>query len=176
MKVYLIRHSEPTYEQPLQAGLTGFGRELGGLTPHGILLAQQRAHDPRLKQVQLLLASPYTRALQTALEIVRYNDIPLKVELGLREWQPDTSGRRTDTVEESGAAYVTYQKHPNQRPADSHRPYETVPELRARLLGVLKNYAPHYDCIACVCHGELIRQFQDWGDLDYCELREVTIN
>lgn len=31
MKVYLIRHSEPTYQQAIDAGLQGFGRELGSL-------------------------------------------------------------------------------------------------------------------------------------------------
>lgn len=31
MKVYLIRHSEPTYQQATDAGLQGFGRELGGV-------------------------------------------------------------------------------------------------------------------------------------------------
>ena len=92
MKVYLIRHSEPTYEQVTTAGLTGFGRELGSLTDRGIMLAQQCAQQPLFAQVQLILSSPYTRALQTALEIVRFNDIPLKVELGLHEWLPDDTG------------------------------------------------------------------------------------
>ena len=66
MKVYLIRHSEPTYQQVTTAGLTGFGRELGGLTDRGIMLAQQCAQQPLFAQVQLILSSPYTRALQTA--------------------------------------------------------------------------------------------------------------
>ncbi|MFQ4156055.1 hypothetical protein ACKE7A_02895 [Lactiplantibacillus argentoratensis] len=43
MKVYLIRHSEPTYQQVTTAGLTGFGRELGALTDRGIMLTQQCA-------------------------------------------------------------------------------------------------------------------------------------
>jgi broad specificity phosphatase PhoE len=40
MKVYLIRHSEPTYQQATDAGLQGFGRELGGLTENGIVIAK----------------------------------------------------------------------------------------------------------------------------------------
>lgn len=51
MKVYLIRHSEPTYQQVTTAGLTGFGRELGGLTDRGIMLAQQCAQQPLFAQV-----------------------------------------------------------------------------------------------------------------------------
>ncbi|MCG0632629.1 nickel transporter [Lactiplantibacillus plantarum] len=58
MKVYLIRHSEPTYQQVTTAGLTGFGRELGGLTDRGIMLAQQCAQQPLFAQVQLILSSP----------------------------------------------------------------------------------------------------------------------
>lgn len=177
MKVYLIRHSEPTYTQVNAAGLRGYGRELGQLTEHGIQIAQQRAHDPLFKDVQLLLSSPYTRTLQTGLEIVRFNDLPLKVELNLREWQPDVTGKRTDTDAEASAAYQVYQQYPNQRPSDAPLPYETVPELRARVLNVFKQYQTQgYQCIACVTHGELIHQLVPGGDLDFCDVRELTID
>lgn len=176
MQVYLIRHSEPTYEQVTNANFTGFGRELGGLTVHGIELAQQRAHDPLFKNVQLILTSPYTRALQTALEIVRFNDLPLKVELGLHEWSPDISGQRTDTDEAAASAYATYRKNNGQRIAYGGLPYESAIEVKNRVIGVLAQYAQQYDCIACITHGEVMRQFGDHQDMDYCGVREIIIN
>ncbi|ALO03106.1 phosphoglycerate mutase family protein [Lactiplantibacillus paraplantarum] len=176
MQVYLIRHSEPTYQQVTSAGLTGFGRELGGLTDRGIILAQQCAQQPLFAQVQLILSSPYTRALQTALEIVRFNDVPLKVELGLHEWLPDQTGTRTDTDEQAGQAYKLYRQHMGERTAASPLPYESAAEIKAQVLATFSKYAASYDCIACVTHGEVMRQFGDHNDVDYCGVRVITVD
>ncbi|MCG0555070.1 histidine phosphatase family protein [Lactiplantibacillus plantarum] len=176
MKVYLIRHSEPTYQQVTTAGLTGFGRELGGLTDRGIMLAQQCAQQPLFAQVQLILSSPYTRALQTALEIVRFNDIPLKVELGLHEWLPDNTGSRTDTDEQATTAYKLYRQHAGKRTTASPLPYESAAEMKARVLATLNKYAASYDCIACVTHGEVMQQFGDQKDVDYCGVRVIAVD
>jgi len=166
MQVHLIRHSEPTYAQVNKANFTGFGRELGALTAHGIELAQQRAHDPLFQNVQLMLTSPYTRALQTALEIVRFNDLPLKVELGLHEWLPDISGQRTDTDEEASAAYATYRQNNGERISYGGLPYESAVEVKNRVTDTLAKYAQQYDCTACVTHGEVMRQFGNHRDVD----------
>ncbi|RRK11639.1 histidine phosphatase family protein [Lactiplantibacillus garii] len=176
MKVYLIRHSEPTYDQVTAANLHGYGRELGALTTRGIQIARKRAHDPLFKNVQLILASPYTRALQTALEFVRYNDLPLKVELDLREWQPDNTGKRADNDQQAAAAYQAYLEHPHVRPADCPFHYDTAEEMRTRFTNVLKRYAANYNCIACISHGEIIHQLGDWNALDYCDVREMDVN
>ncbi|MBQ0835278.1 histidine phosphatase family protein [Lactiplantibacillus pentosus] len=176
MKVYLIRHSEPTYQQATDAGLQGFGRELSSLTENGVAIAQKLAQQPLFDHVQLILASPYTRALQTALEIVRFNDIPLKVELGLREWQPDNTGSRTDTDEQASVAYQIYRQHAGQRVADSPLHYETAAEVKSRVLTTLSKYAQTYDCIACVTHGEVMRQFGDQQDVAFCGVRKIIVD
>ena len=171
MKAYLIRYSEPTYQQVTTAGLTGFGRELGGLTDRGIMLAQQCAQQPLFAQVQLILSSPYTRALQTALEIVRFNDIPLKVDLGLHEWLPDNTGSRTDIDEQAATAYKLYRQHAGKRTIASPLPYESAAEMKTRVLATLNKYAASYDCIACVT-----RQFGDQKDVDYCGVRVIAVD
>lgn len=176
MKVYLIRHSEPTYQQATDAGLQGFGRELGGLTENGIVIAQKLAQQPIFDHVQLILASPYTRALQTGLELVRFNDIPLKVELELREWQPDNTGSRTDTDEQASVAYQLYRQHAGRRVTNSSLHYETAAEVKSRVLATLSKYAPTYDCIACVTHGEVMRQFGDQQDIEFCGVREIAVD
>ena len=175
MKVYLIRHSEPSYDQVAAAGLRGYGRELRPLTDRGIQIARERAKDPLFQEVQLMIASPYTRALQTALEFVRYHDIPLKVELGLREWQPDNTGARIDNDELAEAAYQAFLKHPHERPADCPYHYDTIEDMQNRFMAVLKRYANQYDCIACVSHGTIISQMGPWSGLDYCDVQQLNI-
>ena len=119
---------------------------------------------------------PYTRALQTALEIMRFNDIPLKVELGLHEWLPDNTGSRTDTDEQAATAYKLYRQHAGKRTTASPLPYESAAEMKARVLATLNKYAASYDCIACVMHGEVMRQFGDQKDGDSCGVRVIAVD
>ena len=45
MKIYLMRHGEPTYADTVKLGLRGQGAELGQLTPEGIAQAEAAAKD-----------------------------------------------------------------------------------------------------------------------------------
>lgn len=45
--------------------------------------------DERLKGADIILASPYTRTLQTAAIISKNTGIPIEVETDLLEWMPD---------------------------------------------------------------------------------------
>lgn len=64
--LYLVRHGQPDYSGLQERGMFGFGRDLAPLSPLGIQQAEKSAKDPRLKQAERIVSSPYTRALQTA--------------------------------------------------------------------------------------------------------------
>lgn len=170
MKVYFIRHSEPDYGPVTTAGLTGFGRDLCPLTPRGILLAQKLAQDTIFKRTQLILCSPYTRTLQTATEIIRVNNLPLKVELDLHEWQPDKSGTDIANPQQVRQAYQEYQQYGNTTHPNNHWNYETPNKVKQRVARVLQRYQS-YDYIACVTHSEVMRQFGEWKEIEYCEIK-----
>ena len=173
MKVYLIRHAEPQYEQVTEAGYVGYGRDLGALTDAGIQMAQTAALDPMWSQVQLVLSSPYTRALQTTLELVRDTPIPVKVALGLHEWRPDVTGRELANDQQAIQAYQVYIANHRQLSPASPLHYETGAQVKTRVKKVLDRYKA-YDCIACVTHGEVIRQFVDQDNIDYCQIFEIN--
>ncbi|KRL12420.1 histidine phosphatase family protein [Schleiferilactobacillus perolens] len=172
MKVYLIRHSEPDYSQVRAAGYAGFGVDLAGLTPHDVQISQECAKNAIFREVQVLVSSPYTRALQTAAEIVRRNNIPLHVELGLHEWRPDKTGICQHTRADADAAFKEYHDHHGLHASDDHWDYETSTEVKDRMSAALAKYS-RYDCIACVTHGEAMRQFGDWQRIDYCAIKEI---
>lgn len=93
---YLIRHGEPDYSQLSEAGFWGFGRAFAPLSTLGIQQAELAANDERLKAANLIVSSPYTRALQTASIISRKTGLPISVEIDLHEWIPDkTNQNRT---------------------------------------------------------------------------------
>ena len=59
---YLIRHAQPDYEPCSTRGYMGQGRDLAPLTEKGVQQAEAAAHDARLKDIKLIVSSPYTRA------------------------------------------------------------------------------------------------------------------
>lgn len=91
MDLLLVRHGEPDYSDIDERGYIGHGRDLAKLTEKGVRQAERAAEDTRLQGAELILSSPYTRALQTASIISRITQIPLTVETDLHEWMPDLS-------------------------------------------------------------------------------------
>lgn len=174
MKIYLIRHGEPDYTDVVNNHYVGYGRDLGGLTPAGIKMAQRCALRPELQQAQLILTSPFTRAMATTIEIARQVNVPVKVELGLHEWQPDRSGTLIENNQQVQQAYTQYKLTPHSRPADFPYPYETADEVQARVKAVFAKYAVHYDRIACVTHGEVMSQLVEQDTFDYCEIQTIN--
>ena len=73
----------------LEKGFYGFGRSFAPLSEKGIHQAEMTAIDDRLKSAELIISSPYTRALQTASIISRETGLKICVEVDLREWEPD---------------------------------------------------------------------------------------
>ena len=74
-KFYLVRHGDP---DPTMAGkmiFKGRGRNFAALSEEGQKQIKNAATDPRLKDCEIILASPYTRALQSAAIISKeYNE------------------------------------------------------------------------------------------------------
>lgn len=88
-KFYLIRHGKPDYTYGDTHGFIGQGHDLAPLEIERIGEVKETAKDKRLKEAQIIISSPYTRALQTASIISKETGIDIIVEPDIREWQPD---------------------------------------------------------------------------------------
>ena len=155
MKIFFVRHGHPDYTEPKALGYPGFGNDLAPLDALGRSQAEQTARDPRLKQGQLIVASPFTRALQTAAVLSHRLDLELRVEVGLHEWLPDLTYSYTDveTVERARAEFDAMNgvAGPERKQA-----WETWEQMRTRAERALARYAG-YDCLIVVCHGLLMQ-------------------
>lgn len=80
---------EPTYESVSSRHFIGHGRELAELSEKGIQQAKDVSNNKKLKSAQLILSSPYTRALQTEAIISKNSKLDVRVETDLHEWFPD---------------------------------------------------------------------------------------
>jgi broad specificity phosphatase PhoE len=152
---YLIRHGEADYSELMEHHFFGFGRDLAPLSEKGIIQAEQTAKDERLKTAELIISSPYTRALQTAQIISRHTGIEVRVELDLHEWLPDLSNQYT-TSEEAFRLAEEFVKCKGVYPIASRKLWETVDDMRKRMRRVADKYA-EYDKVILVGHGMALR-------------------
>lgn len=107
---YLIRHGEPDYDAVADLGFFGFGRDLAPLTEMGIKQAEKTANDSRLQAADIIISSPYTRALQTAAIISRKINKGIIIEPWLHEWIAD----KTNTLssgEEAAELSIEFNKY-----------------------------------------------------------------
>ncbi|MDR0774595.1 MAG: histidine phosphatase family protein, partial [Rickettsia sp.] len=86
---FLIRHGETDWALNERYKLKGASRDLPCLTENGTREANEVSKDHRLKKAEIILSSPYTRALQTSAIISKNINLDIIVEFDLREWQPD---------------------------------------------------------------------------------------
>lgn len=171
-KFILVRHGEPRYDEVIEKGYVGMGYDLGKLSENGVRQAEERAKDPLLKDAEIIISSPYTRALQTAAIISRLTDIPLTVENDLHEWMPDTTFLFDQDANDSFQEYLSAQGVRNV----SHRyRWESYPDLKKRVQLTLIKYK-NYKKVIVVCHGIVMSALTRFDDvIEHCGVREVKL-
>lgn len=177
MTIYLMRHGEPTYKDVRAMGLIGQGAELGQLTPLGMQQAAEAAKDPRIQDVDLIVASPYPRALHTAAIVSRTIDAPLEVAPGIFEWlqTTDYSDLRSQDIYDS---WDEFKRNGGvHKPDDEHPLWETYAEMRARIIPWILPYLERNDIkkLLIVCHGGVMRALIKEPSrpvIDFCEIME----
>ena len=179
MTIYLMRHGEPTYRDTEAMGLPGMGAELGQLTPEGILQAEEAAKDPRIGDCDLIVSSPYPRALHTAAIVSRQTGCPIEVAIGIFEWLPRID-YTAPTHTEIKAAWQEYKDNAGvHHPDDRYPLWETHAQMRARAKKALQPFLSRTDIgkLLIVCHGGIMRALMNTPALKkihYCEIRELT--
>ena len=136
MKIVFIRHGECDKSGADERGFIGLGRDLAPLTARGIEQAQAAAESPLLSGCQLILSSPYTRALQTAAIIAGRTGLELRVELDLHELIPDKTFQVRGEAE-AVALHEDFKRCHGVCPPGENRRWETLEELVRRTRPVL---------------------------------------
>lgn len=173
MKIVFIRHGEPDKSIVDARGFIGQGRDLAPLTDLGRQQAARAADNPLLAGCQLIIASPYTRALQTAAIISRKTGLDLLVETDLHEFIPDKTFQVKGEAENK-ALHRDFMHCRGEYPPGETRKWETIAEITARTKPVLDRYvALGYEKIAIVAHGGVIRRYTGVGLIAHGEACEI---
>lgn len=172
MKLLLIRHGEPSYDELTMKGYKGHGMDLAHLTERGIMKAKNVAKDKRLKDAEIIISSPYTRALQTAAIISKELNLDIIVENDIHEWIPDlTFNNNSDECVVDAVKEII--KYKGEHPEGVKLKWEPLSHVANRAISCLKKYL-HVAIV--VCHGVVIRQFKFKKEIDYCEITEVDFD
>ena len=174
MRLVMIRHGEPDYSLPESKGFKGPGRELAPLTELGVQQAEKVALDPRLDGSQLIISSPYPRALQTAAIISRATGLKIEVAFNLHEWLIDTKYENKDMADTIAAVREISAFQGIRRP-DAKLNWEGYDQVAERAYAALRPYL-HYDKVIVACHAYIIKQFYNPGRIQHCQIVEVDFH
>ncbi|HPE16474.1 MAG TPA: histidine phosphatase family protein [Oscillospiraceae bacterium] len=174
MHLVFVRHGQADYSDVDARRYIGHGRDLAKLTENGRQQAEAVSKDPRLEGAQLILSSPYTRALQTAAIIAKNTGIDIRVETDLHEWIPDltfTYGARRYLDE----IKPEIEQYKGEHCWECRYPWESFSALGERAFRVIRNYV-QYDKLIVVTHGILMRQFVYRSEIPYCGILETQFD
>ncbi len=165
---YFVRHGKTDYSEKGTKIYQGFGAELAKLTKEGEEEIRKAAQDERLKGADIIICSPYTRAVQTAAILSRELGADIAIETDLHEWLPDknygavdekTTKIYHDEFDSSGGIY----------PEGEERPWEDAAAIKKRVLKVLERYAS-FGKVIVAAHGTMIRTTVGCGKLENGEI------
>ncbi len=164
----LMRHGQPDFSGLEKWNARGWPADLAPLAAAGeeqVLKQLDRTAD---FAPEVVVASPVTRALQTALLVLQRVNVPCKVEFDLHDWVPDRALLRI-SLEELQKRQAEFDACHGEWPSGEMRPWETNSAMRARVLGVLDRYLA-YRRVLAVFHNAPIRSVTNAPDVGMAEL------
>ena len=152
---YFVRHGKTDYSEHNQKIYQGYGVNLASLAEKGKKQIKQTAKDERLQDADLIISSPYTRALQSAAILSRELNVKLEVETDLHEW---LANKNYMYEEDSKAelACAEYFSLNGDYPSGQDRNWESRQLMAERVRKVLEKYS-QYDKVIVVGHSMMIQ-------------------
>ncbi|MDO5438604.1 MAG: histidine phosphatase family protein [Erysipelotrichaceae bacterium] len=159
---YFVRHGKTDYSKRNTGIYQGFGVNLAPLSEKGIQQISEAAKDPCLQGADLILCSPYTRAVQSAAILSQKLGADIVVETDLHEWVADTD-YNVVSDEEEDIAYEAYLNSSGRHSSEADH-WEETETLRKRILNVLRKYES-YPKVVVVGHETMIRAVTGCGHI-----------
>lgn len=171
MKIMFVRHGEADFGVVDQRGYIGMGRQFAPLTELGKEQANKVAEISLFSHSEIIVSSPYTRALQTAAAIARKTGLEINVEADLHEFVPDKTYQASAVEEEN--LHAEFIK--NRGEHNGSKRWETISEIAFRTQTVLNRYVDEgYNEIIVVTHCRVMQRYTGKPIIGYCEVQEVN--
>lgn len=155
-----MRHAKPDYSKNLLTD-TLCWQYLSPLLESSREELRNRNFD-QVKNVDFIVSSPFTRALETAYIVSGIINKKVIVERDLHEWLPDVN-----SIEQIGYAKTATELFFKNIPGK----YETIESCRDRLLGIFQKYQENN--VLFVAHARLFSSVLN-RSLDFAEIAECN--
>lgn len=152
---YFVRHGEPDYSEIDTKVYRDFGAHMCPLTKKGCDQIKNTAKDSRLQKADVIITSPYGRALQTAAILSKELGVDIVVETDLHEWlankqyvyeKYEVAVNNLKEFDENNGCY----------PDGLEKDWETFEIMKNRAICVLEKYK-NYNKVIVACHGRLMQ-------------------
>ena len=134
---YFVRHGKTDYSERNTKIYQGFGVNLAPLSELGVEQIKKTAKDDRLKGTELILSSPYTRAVQTAAILSKELGADIVIETELHEWLANKNYIYDDD-EIAENSFREYTVNHGVYPAGGEKVWEDATTVKKRILKVLE--------------------------------------
>lgn len=173
MKILLVRHSKADYTPCMERGFIGIGLEMAELTDEGIKMAQDASLNPIFIDSQIIISSPFPRALNTAAILSKKLSLDLLTDINFREHTLDMT-QQAKSFDELNEISIDFEKCNGIIPLEKNKKWEEKSSLKNRALLAINKYTK-YDKIIVVTHGTLINALTGVKDVKYCGIVEYEI-
>lgn len=153
---YFIRHGQADYTEANTKIYQGRGFNMLTLSELGKQQIKDAARDERLKDAQLIITSPFGRALHSAAILSKELRVDIRVETDLHEWTADTVDFSYLPQEEANRCYQALNDNHGCHPAGKSPAWESAKQMRQRVFAVLERYRNHR-CVIVSCHGTVMQ-------------------
>ena len=130
------------------------------LSKPGMEQIKTAAHDDRLRAAELIITSPFGRALHSAAILSKELGLDIRVETDLHEWLPDAVGYEYLPQEKADHCYQMLNDSHGHHPAGKTPAWESAAQMKQRVFAVLERYRD-YRCVIVSCHGTMMQYVLD---------------
>lgn len=153
---YFIRHGQMDASMAEKKFYKGFAYNMMTLSEKGIEQIHETAKDSRLRCAELIITSPYGRALHSAAILSKDLNIEMRVETDLHEWLADSVSYEFLPVEMAEESYRSLTENRGYHPEGVQCLWESAAQMKERVWNVLDKYKD-YGAVIVVCHGTLMQ-------------------
>ena len=170
MELILIRHGEPDYSN-INKNENTIVPTRAHLSKRGEMQAKNifQNNSNLLDKSQIIISSPFNRALETAEILNKDLNLPLFIEDDFHEWLPDREFKYE--INMIHKFYKDYKDKCGIRVDDE--PWEEDSEVKKRVLECLNKYS-NYGKIIIVAHSRLFKIVFDVKKCDFCSVNYIN--
>lgn len=153
---YFIRHGQMDFSLENIKFFKGRGVHMIPLSELGRQQIKDAARDERLREAQLIIASPFGRTMHSAAILSKELGLDIRVEPDLHEWAPNTADYAYLSQEEADRRWRALRDNRGQHPAGVTPDWESAVQMKERVFAVLERYRDYHGVIVA-CHGTLMQ-------------------